>query len=190
MTAFFLLMMAFSCKEEVGNPGDFSIKTTLEVTGVNLSSGAECPFEIKNIIDSAIVRSYLVYDTLKDESGIPVLGSNGQYTIDTDTCYYVSRTRCRFIDIEEIVLDYKADTVCIDLKSNAKWSAPMPELGTPPIRWFVTQNLSGGGDGTVMAAVPVNKNVTRPNKAVQYIYTPDSTVMYRFTFGQKGEKDK
>lgn len=190
VAALLLGVMTYSCQEEVGNPGDFNLKSTLEVTGITTASGTEYPWEVVSVVDSAIVRTYFEYDTLKDASGKPVIGSDGKYTITTDTVEYVSNTKCKIVDISEIVLEPNVDTVRIELKSNAKWNAPMPELGTPPIRWFVTQNMSGGGDGTVIAAVPRNKNVSRPNKAVQHILTADSAVIYRLTFGQKGEKDK
>lgn len=178
-----------SCSDDATNFGDCTIKSALEVTGVTTKSGNELEFSVLREIDTTYVRFYTKKDTLKDENGDYILDDKGKYQIKDDTIYYKGNITARFVEIAHMTLESPADTILISVGSNSKWNAPMPSAGGKA-QWFFTQRLAGGGDGTVVATVTRNRNSKRPVDAVQYILTPDSTVMYQLTFSQKGERDK
>ena len=137
-------------------------------------------------IDSTYHYFYTVADTLKDQNGNYILDESGKYQITYDSIYYDSTITAKFTEMEKIVLEPDIDTLLISVVSNSKWKAPMPGSGGK-VQWFFTQNLAGGGDGTLTVAVTRNRNASsRAADAVQYVHTPDSTVMYKLVFGQKG----
>lgn len=181
------LLYLSSCEKEAKNPGDFSLKSELEVRGITSKSGKVFDMEILRSIDSTYQYFYEKKDTLKDESGNYVL-EGGKYQVTTDSVYYNGSITAKFIELKKIVLEPELDTITVALRSNAKWKAPMPSSGGK-VQWFFTQNLAGGGDGEVIIAVTKNKNYERTVDAEQYILTSDSTIMYKLVFGQKGEKD-
>ena len=186
-----------SCDEVAENPGDFSIKSTLEVMPQLTSiHGDVYDLEVVREIDTTYQYPYTVRDTVKDASGEPVIGPTGEYEITEVTKYYSSKTTARYVEMAPVVLPSKADTFQITLKSNARWKAPVPSAGGK-VQWYFNYNVingattvSGGGDGTVDFRVARNKNYKRSVQAQQYILTADSTVMYKLVFVQKGEKDK
>lgn len=177
-----------SCEKEAKNPGDFNLKAELKVTAISAKSGSVFDVNVIRSIDSTYRYYYTEKDTLKDSSGEYILSEEGKLQITDDTIYYNSKKTAKFIELEKITLEPNIDTIHISLESNAKWLAPMPGSGDRA-QWFFTQNLAGGGDGTIVAAVTRNRNFTRPVDAIQYIHTSDSMVMYKVTFGQKGERD-
>ena len=181
------LLYLSSCEKEAKNPGDFSLKSELEVRGITSKSGKVFDMEVLRSIDSTYQYFYEKKDTLKDESGNYVL-EGGKYQVTTDSVYYNGSITAKFIELKKIVLEPELDTITVTLRSNAKWKAPMPSSGGK-VQWFFTQNLAGGGDGEVIIAVTKNKNYERTVDAEQYILTSDSTIMYKLVFGQKGEKD-
>ena len=180
------LLYLSSCEKEAKNPGDFSLKSELEVRGITSKSGKVFDMEVLRSIDSTYQYFYEKKDTLKDESGNYVL-EGGKYQVTTDSVYYNGSITAKFIELKKIVLEPELDTITVALRSNAKWKAPMPSSGGK-VQWFFTQNLAGG-DGEVIIAVTKNKNYERTVDAEQYILTSDSTIMYKLVFGQKGEKD-
>lgn len=107
---------------------------------------------------------------------------------ETDSVLPYSGITAHIVTLDPIQLGSPADTVQISLKSNARWMVPMPSNGGKA-QWFFTQNLAGGGDGVVRAAVSRNRNKSRSVPAVQYIITSDSTQWYKVTFRQSGERD-
>ena len=181
------LLYLSSCEKEAKNPGDFSLKSELEVRGITSKSGKVFDMEVLRSIDSTYQYFYEKKDTLKDESGNYVL-EGGKYQVTTDSVDYNGSITAKFIELKKIVLEPELDTITVALRSNAKWKAPMPSSGGK-VQWFFTQNLAGGGDGEVIIAVTKNKNYERTVDAEQYILTSDSTIMYKLVFGQKGEKD-
>lgn len=167
-----------ACDDSPENPGDFNVKCSLEITGLRSAAGHVYPWEVGRTVDSQIVRSYIKYDTIFSETGKP-------QEITKDTVYYASNTRTTFHFVNEVTLENGADTLYIDLKSNAKWSAPVPELGSVPFRWFVPQNIAGGGDGTITVALTANPSSKKDVDSEQTVFTADSAVMYVFKFIQK-----
>ncbi len=191
-----LLFFAVSCEEKAKNPGDFNLKAELTMDNQLISTLGES-FELKafNTIDSTYRYSAYKNDTLKDSEGKPIIGPDGKLVITIDTIYYYSKITAKFIEMDTINLPAKADTFTIKLKSNARWRAPVPSPGDKA-QWFYNYNIltggtsiSGGGDGVLQFRVSRNRNKKRPLDAVQYIYTNDSTIMYRLVFSQAGERD-
>lgn len=183
-----LMTCISSCEKEAVNPGDFTLKPELKVTGVTDVFGTTYPANVIRSIDTTYQYSYRKSDTLKDNSGKYVLGADGKYQIKWDTIYYNGKT-AKYYELEKIMLEAFKDTVLIDVESNAKWRAPIPSAGGK-LAWYITENSAGGGDSRIRANVARNRSFLRTVEAVQYIYTQDSTVMYKLVFGQKGEKDK
>ena len=192
---FYVLLLFFSvtlfcaCEKEYTNPGDFSIKSELKVTGVSTRGGKALPFKELRTIDTTYMREYTRKDTLKDASGKPVLDANGKLTIKDVKDFYKSKLTGRFTEIEVILVEAKADTFNIKLNSNALWRAPMPAAGSQPA-WFFTTLLAGGGNGTVTARTLKNTaNTRRLVNAAQYILTTDSLMMYKLVFSQKAANE-
>lgn len=193
MGKFLLLLLGVfilfcACEDEAKNPGNYNLKSELNIIDVTTKNGTDISLNVFRSIDSTYVRFYEKNDTLKDESGKPILGEDGKYIVTKDTIYYKGNITAKFIEFEKIILDSPADTIYVSLESNAKWLAPMPSAGGK-VQWFFTQRLAGGGDGTIIAAVTRNRNKRRAIDAVQYVYTSDSTVMCKLTFNQIGENE-
>ncbi|MCM1067811.1 MAG: hypothetical protein NC418_09600 [Muribaculaceae bacterium] len=185
-----------SCESEPENPGDFSLKSTLEVVQVrSLVTGEVYPLTVARSIDSTYRYSYEVYDTVKDPAtGEPVLGTDGKLQITSTTEYYNSKTTAKFVEFEPIVFpsydDVAQDTIQIELASNASWisnadnMSPTNELVT----WYSVLNSSstGGGDGYMLIGVNKFLGGLSRHMKVREVLTRDSTVMYRFTFRHTG----
>ncbi|WP_303071651.1 hypothetical protein [Bacteroides nordii] len=177
-----------ACEDEAKNPGDFNLKSELKVISVSTKSGKTFDVKVLRSIDTTYVRSYEKKDTLKDAEGNYILAPDGSYQIEKTDIFYEGGITAKYTEIEKMLLDANADTINIDMESNAKWNAPIPSSGGR-LAWFFTQKLAGGGDATVRASVTHNTGKTRKVDAAQYILTGDSTVMYKLVFGQVGEKD-
>ena len=179
------LFILFSCeKNGMENPGDFNLKAELSVVGISTKSGLDFPVKVLRAIDTTYVRSYERPDTLKDADGNYILNSSGEYQIEKVKVYYEGRLTAKFFELEKITLDSHLDTVVIEVASNSMWKAPMPSSGGR-LAWFMTQRMAGGGDAYIRAEVLLNKT-GKPRKvdAVQYVFTSDSTIMYKLVFGQ------
>lgn len=182
-----LLYFVFSaCEDDAKNPGDYSLKPALEVTGITSASNNPYTFNLARSVDTTYRYSYTESDTLKDQNGNYIKDGQGNYQITKDTIYYDGQTTGKLFEMEKIMLDPDIDTLMISIVSNCKWKAPMPSSGGK-VQWFFTQNLAGGGDGTLTVAVTRNRNASnRAVDAVQIVHTPDSMIMYKLVFGQKG----
>ena len=182
-----LLYFSFSaCEDDATNPGDFSLKPTLEVTGIASASNNSYTFNLARSIDTTYRYFYTESDTLKDQNGNLVKDEQGNYQITKDSIYYDGQTTGKLYEMEKIMLDPDIDTLMISIASNCKWKAPMPSSGGK-VQWFFTQNLAGGGDGTLTVAVTRNRNASpRAVDAVQIVHTPDSTIMYKLIKRKKG----
>ena len=93
-----------SCEKEAKNPGDFSLKSELEVRGITSKSGKVFDMEVLRSIDSTYQYFYEKKDTLKDESGNYVL-EGGKYQVTTDSVYYNGSITAKFIELKKIVLE-------------------------------------------------------------------------------------
>ena len=183
--------------DEAKNPGDFNLKSTLEMdTKIVSTQGFECQLELLESRDTTYEYQVTKYDTLKDENNKPILDAEGKLQITTETSWVKGGLTAKMHEYKLVTLPSKADTFTLALKSNARWKAPVPSAGGK-VQWYYNYNLvtgststSGGGDGNVYFRVTRNRNKKRSVEAVQDIMTSDSTVLVRLHFTQSGERDK
>lgn len=196
----FGLGVLYSCDSEPKNPGDYNVKPTLELGDVVSigtpqqhpeNAGAVYEIRIAREIDTIFQHRYLVYDTLKNADGEPILDELGKMKITADTFYYPSKFTARYYESEVVTLPSDADTFRIEVNSNARWFAPVPD-NKKLTQWFFNYNstLKGNGDSKLEFYVNRNRTNIRKNMAEQLIFSEDSTVMYNIRFVQKGERDK
>ena len=186
-----------ACEKVAVNPGDFTLKATLGFSPASALSkvdGITYDFRVLEEKDTAFVGSYTKNDTTFDAHGEPVIGEDGKMVINVDTIYYRTGKVAHYYEMDTIIFPSYADTFTVHIVSNALWKAP--QYKPKKTQWFFNYNLKtdgtslyGGGDGYFYFRTLRNKNKSRAEKAEQYIFTSDSTVMYHFVFGQKGEKD-
>ena len=90
-----------ACDDTKDNPGDFSLKATLEVEPVLVSvKGNEYALNVARVTDTTYRYFYTENDTTKDENGEPVIGSDGKLIIKVDTIYYNSKVTAKFTEYE------------------------------------------------------------------------------------------
>lgn len=174
-----LLSMGFaSCDDEPDNPGDFSIRGTLDVVGISSTLGHEYNLVVLRDFDSTIMRYNVIRDT--------VIGVDGTVNVNTDTTWY-SDGVCRYVKLDEVTVPYEADTLTMTILSNAQWNAPTPENNNTQ-RWYVLQNSTGGGDGYLTVAINRNNSAQeRRYMQIQRILTSDSATIYEIPFRQLGK---
>ena len=182
-------LLVIGCETHPENPGDFSVKCTLELTPVVRSlRGVEYPLTQLRSIDSTYRYFYIEEDTLKDASGEPVIDDDGNLIVKEDTIYYNSKVTARFTEYALVVLPWEMDTFEISFKSNVLWSANVPITNSrTESTWYYNYNstTAGGGDGSVLFRTKNNTTGRmRGLDAVQEIYSRDSTVMARLHFNQ------
>lgn len=187
-----LLASVAACEDDPKNPGDFSLKSELEITQVrSLSNGEIYPLTVARTIDTTYHYYYTVYDTVKDAEGNPVLGTDGKLQISSEEKFYLSKITAKMVEFDTIFFPsfegLAVDTLSLDIKSNANWKAP--ELVTPVI-WYnvVNSSSSGGGDGSFVFSVNQFKNELSKHKVLQDLFTRDSTLMFRLHFRHYGLK--
>ena len=185
-----------SCESEAENPGDFSIKATLDVgTAVTSINGDEYALTVARQIDTTYMYYTVERDTAVDDNGDYVITSDGTYDITIDTIWFEGDITATYIEMEPILLPSAADTFTIKLTTNARWTAPVPDPGSYT-QWYYNycistggSLISGGGNGQLDFRVTRNRTTQRKQTAIQYIYTSDSTVLYMIPFNQSGERD-
>lgn len=182
----------WSCNDEPERYGDFSLKPELKLGSamVSKNTGAEYGLKVAREYDSTYRYSYNVYDTLKDDAGIPVLDNAGKLQITVSEDFYYSKRTAHVVEYEKIMFpsyeDIEFDTLTLDIFSNSNWRAPMGA----PVNWYnnVGNTEKGGGDGTFSFSIKRFNNVVSKNEVQQEIFTNDSLTMYRFSFGHYGLK--
>jgi hypothetical protein len=182
---FFFLLPFYGCEDEASNPGDFSLRSELEVIAVFDTIGNRYEVEILRSVDTTYVYYNTIRDTLKDETGKPILDAYGKPQVTERKEPYVSNKTAKYYELKPILLESPKTELQIEVNSNARWQAPMPDFGNK-IAWFKTQTNAGGGNSTVKAEVLRGlASNRRPVLAEQYIFTRDSTVLFKLTFDQK-----
>ena len=186
-----------ACEKDFENPGDFNLKATLDFNPASALSkvdGITYDFKVLSEKDTAFESSFVKNDTAFDANGEPVIGPDGKIVISYDTIYFKTGKVAHYYEMDTITLPSYADTFTVHTVSNALWKAP--QFKPKKTQWFFNYNLKtdgtslyGGGDGYFYFRTLRNKNKSRSEKAEQFIFTSDSTVMYHFVFGQLGEKD-
>ena len=185
-----------ACDNEATNPGDYELKSSLElVPELTSTGGFTAVFSELRSKDTTYTYPKIITDTLRDEEGTPIIGQDGILSTKSDTLWQPGNITAHFTEYNIIELPSKADTFTISLKSNAQWKAPVPSSGGK-VQWYYNYNLitgststSGGGDGYVFFRVSRNRGRRRAIVAVQDIMTNDSTQLIRLRFVQKGERD-
>lgn len=188
-----LIVMALAvlcgCEQKYENPGDFNLKSSLEIVQIYDTLGNTFPFEVLRSIDTTYLYPRITRDTLKDGSGNPILNNQNKLQITIDTTYVPGKKTARYIELDTIVIGSARNELHIDLKTNARWQAPTPNFGTK-VPWYVTQTGVGGGDGTIKAKISLGlATKRRPVLAKQFIFTQDSLVMYKLMFDQKAQNE-
>lgn len=180
----------YSCEEKVLNPGDFSLKSDLEVMKVYDTIGNVYTAEILKSIDTTYLYPKIKNDTLKDAGGIPLRDAYNKLIIKKDTTYVKGNKTARYIVLDTIVIASPKNELRIDIRSNARWLAPTPNFNGK-IAWYLTQNVAGGGDGTVRVKILAGLSTKRrPVLANQFIFSRDSMILYKITFNQKALNEK
>ncbi|MDE5567251.1 MAG: hypothetical protein K2K00_05160 [Muribaculaceae bacterium] len=192
LSALGLAMAAIaSCDNDPTNPGDFNVKSELEIAQLRSRvTGESYPLTVARSIDSTYRYSYNVYDTLKDASGEAILDKDGKLQITTTVDYYFSHITAKYVEFERITLpsyvDVELDTFDLEVNSNAKWLAPKIK---EDVNWYnVISTTTGGGDGTLSFTIKQFSGTTSKNIVNQIMLTADSALMYRIQLGHTGLK--
>lgn len=185
-----LMASVAACEDDPKNPGDFGMKSVLELTNIrSLTNGQVYPLSVARTIDTTYHYYYNVYDTVKDAEGNPILGTDGKLQISTEEKFYLSKITAKLVEFDTIFFPsfegVALDTMSLDIKSNANWRAP--EL-VNAVTWYSVVNASstGGGDGAFLFSVKQFKNDLSKHIVKQDIFTRDSTLMFRLYFRHYG----
>lgn len=183
---FLSLGMVLSCNNEPDNPGDFSKECTLDIPGplVSLTNGRTYPLDVARSTDTVYRYLFVVKDTVFDESGKPLIGSDGKIVTQNRNVYVNSKITARLVEMKPIGLPVDADTFTLDINSNAKWLAAQPQAtGTDPQWYFNYGNTTtGGGDSRMQFRITAHESNLQSALVWQQIITSDSSVMYRIPF--------
>ena len=180
----FSLLLMLGCEEDIPVFGDKSIPSELELVSVTDSVGGYDYGFINPVpTDTTYVRFYTTRDS--------VFLEDGTYDkIKIDTVYYDGQT-AKLYTVPTILLPKYKNRLYIQLKSNARWTAPTIPFSSTLATWIKNSKVSGIGDGII--EYNINPRSTNPNSTIstrrkiqnQYITTRDSMVMYKLSFSQK-----
>lgn len=181
-----------ACEDDPKNPGDFSLETQLKLDGkiVSLNTGAEYPLVVARETDTTYAYHHTLYDTLKDNTGEPILDSKGKLQITERDTVVFSKVTAKFVEYEPVRFpsfkDLTLDTMVLSFSSNATWEAPM----NAAVGWYsnVGGTLKGGGDADFKFSVKQFANEMSKHVVTQHIITRDSTKLVRLTFTHSGLK--
>lgn len=184
------LILLGSCDDKAVNPGDFNLKSELEVVQVYDTVGNKYPFSVLRTTDTTYMYPRIKLDTLKDNTGKPILDVYNKPQVTRDTTYQAGTKTAKFIVLNPIVIASPKGELRIDLTSNARWQAPSPDF-KGKIAWYLTQTVNGGGSSTIKVKISAGlAKARRPILATQYIYTRDSLVLYKLTVDQKAQNEQ
>ena len=183
MVGFSLLLM-LGCEEDIPVYGDKSLPSELEIVSVIDSVGGyDYGFVNPVSTDTTYVRFYTTRDS--------VFLEDGTYDkIKIDTVYYEGKT-AKLFTVPTILLPKYKNRLYIQLKGNARWTAPAIPFSSTLATWIKNSKVSGIGDAII--EYNINPRSSNPNSTVatrrkiqtQYITTRDSMVMYKLSFSQK-----
>lgn len=179
-----------ACDDDNDNPGDFSLKSTLELGTITSALGHVYPLTVDEIKDTVYEYFYTAHDTVYNELGEVQYDEFGDTLVNHYEDSYFSKKTAKLIRMKQVVLFGEPDTLTIPVASNAQWLAPMPTfmLGEKPqTSWFdnYESTLSGGGNSYVKLTVKTTRG-NRVYSGYQTILTKDSLTMYVIPFQQVG----
>lgn len=186
-----LLASMAACENEPENPGDFNVKSKLDVSRlVSETTGNTYAINIAREVDTTYEYFYNVHDTLKGPDGEPVLGNDGKLQITTTQKSYFSKKTARLVEYEPILLpsypEHDFDTLALNFTSNAAWN--IIELPAS-VNWYTPlSSMSVGGDGSLKFSIKQWSGDVSRFVVKQEIMTQDSMVMHRFFFKHSGLK--
>ena len=94
-----MMLLTIACEEEAVNPGDFSIPCTIDIDSVMTSvKGHQITLPPVRTIDTTFRYFYIEEDTLKDDTGTPIIDNEGKLIVKEDTIYYNSKRTARFTE--------------------------------------------------------------------------------------------
>lgn len=189
-----VILAVTGCEDEVpdtfGNP---SLESMFEIINITDSVGEkDYDFQMPEPEDTTYIYYYLERDTLFAEDG-------AVDEILVDTIYYEGKT-ARLYKVPTISLPSYKNRLYIEVKSNARWNAPVIPFPTNQ-DWIRNSKVSGIGDAVIEYDVGSRTYGFPPEYAdmfvpvgrkpvTQYITTQDSSVMFRLTFEQEGMKEE
>ena len=185
------LLGGFSaCDDDKDNPGDFSLKSTLELGNITSKNGRYYPLVVEETKDTVYEYFYNVNDTLKDESGEPIPDQFGDPQVTVRQESYFSKKTAKLVRMKQVVLFSTEDELTIPITSNARWLAPEPRHilnGEAKDPWLlnIESTTKGGGDAFLKLKAS-NTRSKRTVGAFQSVLSSDSMIMYIIPFTQVG----
>lgn len=184
------LILISSCEDKALNPGDFTLKSELEIVQIYDTLGNSYTIDILKSIDTTYLYPRITSDTLKDAGGTPIRDAQNKLQITKDTVFVPGNKVAKYIELDTVLVASPKNELRIKLKSNARWQAPTPDF-KGKIAWYLTQNVNGGGDATIKVKILSGLSTKRrPVLANQFIYSRDSLVLYKLTFNQKAQNEQ
>lgn len=177
-----------ACDDDNDNPGDFSMKSTLELGSITSALGHVYPLTVDETKDTVYEYFYIKVDTVRDELGQIVYDEFGDTVFNKYQASYFSKKTAKLIRMKQVVLFGAADTLTIPVTSNARWNAPAPRFilnEEEQARWMdnYQSTLAGGGNSNVKLTVN-SPRAARAYSGYQTILTSDSMLMYVIPFQQ------
>lgn len=170
-----------SCDNEPKNPGDFSVKSTMSLGNmVSLSTGEVYALKVAKTVDSIFTSKVTAYDTIWDENGEFLKREAKEVIVP-------AKFTTTYVEYEPVVLPIAADTLAIDITTNARWESPQPTRPRGGVQFYNDATTSGGGDGTIVIRSDYNEFYNTTAAASLNIYTSDSTVYHKVLLHQTGE---
>lgn len=182
-----------ACDDDKDNPGDFSLKSELELGDITTALGHYYPLVVDETKDTVYEYFYTAYDTIYNELGEVQFDEFGDTLVEKRKASYFSKKTAKLIRMKPVELFPEADTITIPVRTNALWQAPKPIFsivqadGEVKILDDFMKNeqstLAGGGNSRIILSVAVNSRM-RSYGGVQTIFTRDSLTMYKIPFKQ------
>ncbi len=179
-----------ACDDDNENPGDFSLKSTLELGTITSARGHVYPLEVAESYDTVYEYFYTAHDTVYNEFGEVQFDEFGDTLVNHHEASYFSKKKAKLYRMKQVVLFGEPDTLTIPIISNAQWDAPQPKFmldDKAQTAWFdnYQSSTAGGGNSRVRLTVMTTRR-DRAYSGYQTVLTRDSMVMYIIPFQQVG----
>lgn len=193
-----ILLYVAACDDAPDNPGDFSLKSSFELTSLkSLTRGEVYDLKVASECDSVFEHVHKVVVT--DERGDTVFEEDGVTPV-MEEIMLKGYTTTHLYELEPVVIrwtqemrdaGFVKDTFELSLNSNARW-----KVGTSTSDYAYANNfytnanstLAGGGDGTIDFCCTLFTGGSF--HVYQPIFSSDSTVMYLLPLEIRGVRYK